>query len=58
MKERVIGEREFTDGARRTVKEDEQGQYVEADGERVYGVWVWPEADGMDTPFIVIAGSN
>jgi hypothetical protein len=56
MSEGIIGERELTDGTPRTVYEDERGQYVEADGERVYGVWLWPDEEAPDVPVIVAVG--
>ena len=49
----VIGHRLFTDGLTRPVYEDERGQFIEEDGERVDGVWLVPEEDGADTPIIV-----
>jgi hypothetical protein len=54
VSEGIIGERELTDGTRRPVYEDKRGQYVEADGERVYGVWLWPAEDASDPPLIVV----
>jgi hypothetical protein len=53
MSERVIGYRLFTDGLTRPVYEDERGQFVVEDGERIDGVWLVPEDDGADTPLIV-----
>jgi hypothetical protein len=47
------GHRLFTDGATRPVYQDERGQFIEEDGERVDGVWLVPEKDGADTPVIV-----
>jgi hypothetical protein len=55
MRERIIGELEFTDGVRRTVYEDERGQYVESDGERVYGLWLLPDEYDGDLPLVVLA---
>jgi hypothetical protein len=53
MSERVIGQRLFADGLARPVYEDERGQFIVEDGERVDGVWLLPEDDGADTPLIV-----
>jgi hypothetical protein len=53
MSVRVIGQRQFTDGATRPVYADEQGQYVVDDGERIDGVWRVPEGDEADLPVIV-----
>jgi hypothetical protein len=55
MTPKVIGHRLFTDGATRPVYEDERGQFIEEDGERVDGVWLVPEEDGADTPVVVNA---
>jgi hypothetical protein len=51
--DRIVGRRLFTDGLERDVYEDAQGlQYVlDGNGERVYGVWLWP----ADEPFVVPA---
>jgi hypothetical protein len=47
---RQRGERLFTDGTTRPVFEDPDGrQYVEDDGERVYGTWLPP----ADEPVLV-----
>jgi hypothetical protein len=35
-----IGERLFTDGITRPVYEDEHGQFVLEDGERIDGIWL------------------
>src|SRR5207244_1712994 len=49
---RRIGERLFTDGITRPVFEDADGrQFVDDDGQRVYGVWLVP----ADEPAIVDA---
>ena len=53
MSERVIGYRLSTDGLTRPVYEDERGQFIVEDGERIDGVWLVPEDDGADTPLIV-----
>jgi hypothetical protein len=53
MTPRAIGRRLFTDGLTRPVYEDERGQFVLEDGERIDGVWLVPEDDGADTPLIV-----
>jgi hypothetical protein len=50
-----IGEQEFTDGVQRTVYEDDEGRYVEADGERVYGTWLEPDEASADVPLVVPA---
>jgi hypothetical protein len=42
MNARTIGHRLFTDGVTRPVYEDEHGQFIEEDGERVDGVWLVP----------------
>jgi hypothetical protein len=47
------GHRLFTDGVTRPVYQDERGQFIEEDGERVDGVWLVPEEDGADTPVFV-----
>ena len=46
MSERVSGYRLFTDGLTRPVYEDERGQFIVEDGERIDGVWLVPEDDG------------
>jgi hypothetical protein len=46
MSERVIGYRLSTDGLTRPVYEDERGQFIVEDGERIDGVWLVPEDDG------------
>jgi hypothetical protein len=52
------GERLFTDGTIRPVFEAPDGrQYVEDDGERVYGTWLPPD-DAANAPVIVHAGPN
>jgi hypothetical protein len=53
MSERVIGQRQFTDGVTRPVYEDERGQYIVEDGERIDGVWLTPEAEEADVPLIL-----
>jgi hypothetical protein len=46
---RQLGERLFTDGSTRPVFEAPDGrQYVEDDGERVWGIWL-PPADELVT---------
>jgi hypothetical protein len=57
MTPKVIGHRLFMDGVARPVHEDERGQFIEEDGERVDGVWLVPEEDGPDTPVIVEVGT-
>jgi hypothetical protein len=47
----------FTDGVPRPVYEDEGGQFIVEDGERIDGVWLVPEEDGADTPVIVALGT-
>jgi hypothetical protein len=49
VSDRWLGEREFVDGSRRPVYEDDRGQYVLADDERAYGVWLPP----ADEPLIM-----
>jgi hypothetical protein len=49
----VIGHRLFVDGAVRAVYQDDHGQYVLDDGERIDGLFVVPEDDGADMPLIV-----
>lgn len=44
----MIGTLNFTDGIERPVYEDDQGQYVLDEGERVYGVWLL-----ADEPLVV-----
>jgi hypothetical protein len=69
MPDPLIGHRLFTNGVRRAVYADADGrQYVLGyDGEKVYGVWLLPEADecdvlvivdGRELPEIVRAGSH
>jgi hypothetical protein len=53
MSERVIGHRLFTDGLTWPVYDDERGQFIVEDGERIDGVWLVPEDDGADTPLIL-----
>jgi hypothetical protein len=40
------------------VHEDERGQFIEEDGERLDGVWPLPDEDQADTPVIVELGTN
>jgi hypothetical protein len=48
MPNRIIGSRLFVDGTRRPIYEDAAGQYVrDDDGERVYGVYLIPEEEGL-----------
>jgi hypothetical protein len=58
MNARTIGQRLFTDGATRPVYEDERGQFIEEDGERIDGVWLVSEEDRADTPTIVELGTD
>jgi hypothetical protein len=37
--------------------EDERGQFIEEDGERVDCLWLVPEDDQADTPVIVEQGT-
>jgi hypothetical protein len=54
MMNRIIGYRDFMDGARRPIYEDAQGQYVlNDDGERVYGLYLIREEEFCDPPVIV-----
>jgi hypothetical protein len=53
MSARTIGHRLFTDGVARPVYEDERGQFIVEDGERIDGVWLVPEEHGADTSVIV-----
>jgi hypothetical protein len=48
----VVGRRLFTNGSRRDVCLDADGQYVIDDGVKVYGVWLTPEDDEADRPII------
>jgi hypothetical protein len=57
MSERVIGQRRFTDGVTRSVYEDECGQYIVQDGERIDGVWLPSKGEEADTPLIREAAS-
>ena len=50
---RFVGRRLFTDGLARRVYEDERGQFILEDGERIDGVWLVSEDDGADTLLIV-----
>jgi hypothetical protein len=43
MTPKVIGHPLFTDGTTRPVYQDERGQFIVEDGERVDGVWLAPE---------------
>jgi hypothetical protein len=38
MSERAIGQRQFTDGVTRPMYEDERGQYIAEDEDRIDGV--------------------
>jgi hypothetical protein len=58
MSARIIGRRQFTDGATRPVYEGERGLYVVEDGERIDGVWLAPEAADCDAPLIVDSPQN
>jgi hypothetical protein len=40
-------------GVPRRAYQDERGQFIEEDGERIDGVWLVPEEDQADTPVIV-----
>jgi hypothetical protein len=51
----VIGHRLFVDGAVRAVYQDDRGQYVLDDGERIDGLFIVPEEDEADTPLILNA---
>jgi hypothetical protein len=53
MSGRLIGQRQFTDGATRPVYEDERGQYVLDDGEWIDGIWLVPIEDAADVPLVV-----
>ena len=53
MTPNVIGHRLFTDGVPRPVYEDERGQFIVEDGERIDGLWLVPEEDQADPPVIV-----
>jgi hypothetical protein len=53
MNARPIGQRLFTDGVPPPIYEDERGQFIEEEGERIDGVWLVPEEDQADTPVIV-----
>jgi hypothetical protein len=45
---RIIGRRLFTDGVERDVREARDGrQYVEDDGELVYGHWLLPADEAV-----------
>jgi hypothetical protein len=47
----------FTDGVTRPVYEDERGQFIVVDGERIDGVWLVSEEEQADTPLIVELGT-
>jgi hypothetical protein len=49
---RTTGHRLFLDAVPRPVYEDERGQFIEEDGERIDGEWLVPE-DQADTPVLV-----
>jgi hypothetical protein len=51
----VIGHRLFVDGAVRPTYQDDRGQYVLDDGERIDGLFIVPEEDQADGPLIVNA---
>jgi hypothetical protein len=57
MTARAIGHRLFTDGVTRPVYQDERGQYVVEDGERIDGVRLVPEENQADTPVIMERGT-
>ena len=52
MTARTIDHRLFTDSVPRPVYEDERGQFILEDGERIDGVWLVPDEDQADTPVI------
>jgi hypothetical protein len=58
MSGKVIGHRTFVDGATQPVFEDEKGQFIFEDGERIDGVWLLPDDDQADRPLIVNASGN
>jgi hypothetical protein len=58
MRSRVMGQGAFVDGVTRPIFEDERGQYIKEDGERIDGVRLRPEGDGADVPLIVGAGGQ
>jgi hypothetical protein len=53
MTARTIGHRLFTDGVPRPIYEEERGQFIVEDGERIDGLWLVPEEDQADPPVIV-----
>jgi hypothetical protein len=53
MTPQVIGRRLFTDGLTRPVFEDDRGQFVVDDGERIDGLFLVTEEDAANTPLIV-----
>jgi hypothetical protein len=55
---RPNGRQLFTDGVPRPVYEDERGQFIEEDDERIDGVWLVPEEDLADTPVVVEGQRN
>lgn len=58
MGRKLVGYREFTDGPRRPIWEDEQGQYVEdEDGCKIRGVYFIPP-DEADVPLVVPSLAN
>ena len=58
MNARTIGHQLFTDGATRPVYEDERGQFIVEDGERIDGVWFVRDEEQGDTPMIVELGTD
>jgi hypothetical protein len=58
MTPKVVGHQLFADGVPRPVYEDERGQFIEDDGERVDGVWLVPEEDLAHTLLIVGSSSR
>src|SRR5262245_42697198 len=49
----TIGHRLFTDGVTSPVYEDDRGQYVVEDGERIDGLFLVPEGDEAGAPLVV-----
>jgi hypothetical protein len=49
----VIGHRLFVDGTVRPVYQDDRGQFIIEDGERIEGVFIVPEDDAADAPLLV-----
>jgi hypothetical protein len=54
MNDLPLGQVRFVDGTTRPVHGDGDRQYVvDDDGEKVFGLWILPEEDRVDTPLVI-----